>query len=190
MNAARARLEIAAQNLSRQSADGFTRRAAKGALGRFGVRVWAVADDTPGALRQTGRPLDLAIAGRGNFSVRRADGRIEGSRYGAFARDRFLCLIDPRGRVLLGQRGPLRVPPGATFETDGRVTRNGVTIDRIALPRGSTLRSGALEASNVDPVAEMIDLLGAQRSFESAEKVLEAIDRTRQRGSDAVAKPA
>jgi flagellar basal body rod protein FlgG len=43
-----------------------------------------------------------------------------------------------------------------------------------------------LEASNVDAIGEMIDVLAAQRSFETAQKVLTAIDKARERASTQV----
>jgi flagellar basal body rod protein FlgC len=42
-----------------------------------------------------------------------------------------------------------------------------------------------LEGPAVDAVAEMIDVLSAERSFESAEKAVAAIDATRQKSADA-----
>ncbi|HET9096375.1 MAG TPA: flagellar basal body rod C-terminal domain-containing protein, partial [Candidatus Baltobacteraceae bacterium] len=100
---------------------------------------------------------------------------------------RFLRLVDDAGRVLLGTRGPLCVPDGAILDANGTVTRNGVVLNRIALPDGSSVRTGFLEASNVDAIGQMIDVLTAQRSFETAQKVLSSIDQTRERAGTQVA---
>ncbi len=155
MSAAQTRLEIAAQNLANGSADGFRRSLARGSLHAEGVRVDVVRDDTQGALRRTGRALDRAIVGEGSFLLRGADGRTARARSGAFTRDRFGALRDDLGRTLVG----------------------------TSLSRGSYVRSGFLESSNVDAVGEMVNVLEAERSFEAAQKVLSAIDQTAQRAN-------
>ena len=66
----------------------------------------------------------------------------------------------------------------------GCVRANGREIDRLPLPPGSSVHAGFLESANVDAIAEMIDVLAAERSFESAEKVVAAIDGTRQKSAD------
>jgi flagellar basal body rod protein FlgG len=39
--------------------------------------------------------------------------------------------------------------------------------------------------NNVDPISEMIDVLAAERSFESAQKAVTAIDLSRQKSAEA-----
>ena len=185
MSAARTRLDVAAENLANGSTDGFRKTALHGWLTRSGVTLARVSDATQGALRRTGRQFDLAIVGRGAFHVRDADG-LTATRRGSFMRDRFDRLLDDAGRVLMGTRGPVCVPDGAAIDETGVVTRNGVEINRVALPAGTTVRTGFLESSNVDAIGEMVDLLTAQRSFETAQKVLSSIDQTRERASTQV----
>lgn len=187
MNAARTRLDVAAGNLANGSTDGFRKIDVRGFLRANGVAMRRSTSTVQGPLRRTGRPFDLAIIGSGAFRVRDASGKLSLSRGGAFTRDRFTRLVDDAGRVLMGARGPLLVPDGAVIGADGSVRRAGVPIGRIALPPGSTVRSGFLEGSNVDAIGEMIDLLTAQRSFETAQKVLSAIEQTRERASTQVA---
>ncbi|HET6895384.1 MAG TPA: flagellar basal body rod C-terminal domain-containing protein [Candidatus Baltobacteraceae bacterium] len=187
MNAARVRLDTATENLANGSTDGFRKTDVRGFLTARGVAMERSRSAAQGPLRRTGRPFDLAIIGSGEFRVRGSDGRAVSTRNGAFTRDRFSRLVDDAGRVLLGNRGPVRVPDGARIEENGSVTRNGIVLERIALPAGSSVRSGFLESSNVDAIGEMIDVLTAQRSFESAQKVLSAIDQTRERASTQVA---
>ena len=153
MAAAQQRLEIAAQNLANGSTDGFRRLLARGSLRPRGVSVGAIRDGEQGALRRTGRPFDRAIVGEGAFVVRDAHGRCTETRNGAFSRDRFGKLRDDLGRTLMSTR----------------------------LAKGAYVRSGFLESSNVDAIGEMVDVLEAERSFETAQKVLTAIDQSSQR---------
>lgn len=155
MAAAQQRLEIAAQNLANGSTDGFRKLLARGALHQEGVAISSMRDGGQGALRRTGRPFDRAIVGAGAFVVRDAQGIRTETRSGAFSRDRFGKLRDDLGRVL----------------------------ERTKLAAGSYVRSGFLESSNVDSIGEMVNVLEAERSFESAQKVLSAIDQSSQRAS-------
>lgn len=186
MSAARARLDAAAENLANGSKDGFRRTAVRGFLTERGVVTRRVRDDSPGPLRRTGAPYDFAIDGAGVFRVRAADGSLQTTRCGAFRRDRFERLVDQQGRALLGARGAIVVPDGAVIGSDGGIVLRGKRINAIPLPAGSSLRTGYVEASNVDAIGEMIDVLGAQRSFETAQKVLSAIDQTRERAATQV----
>jgi len=176
MSAAQTRLDVAAANLANAATEGFRRSTLRGSLTASGVRLQHLLDGAQGPLRQTGRPFDLAIAGRGTFRVRGPNGETVSTRCGSFTRDRHGHLVDPAGRSLLGTSGPLVVPSGA-----------GIDPSRIPLPAGSTVRIGFVESSNVDSITEMIDILSAQRSFESAQKVVSAIDQTRERGATQVA---
>lgn len=187
MNAARTRLDVAAENLANGSTDGFRKTDVRGFLSASGIVMQRVRSTAQGPLRRTGRPYDLAIAGSGAFQVRDASGHTALTRSGAFTRDRFSRLVDDAGRVLLGTRGPLCVPDGAIIDANGTVTRNGVVLNRITLPDGSSVRTGFLEASNADAIGQMIDVLTAQRSFEAAQKVLSSIDQTRERANTQVA---
>jgi flagellar basal body rod protein FlgG len=187
MSAARTRLDVAAENLANGSTDGFRKSDVRGFLTASGVAMRSVLSTEQGPLRRTGRPNDLAIVGGGAFRVRDASGRVRLTRSGAFTRDRFSRLVDDAGRVLLGARGPVCLPEGAEIRSDGAIARNGIVLNRIVLPNGSSLRTGFLEGSNVDAIGEMIDVLTAQRSFETAQKVLSAIDQTRERAGSQVA---
>jgi len=188
MKAARDRLDIANQNLANGSTDGFRRAAARGLMTASGVRVEGVTQDGQGALRRTGRSYDLAIVGPGAFRVRDAGGHIALTRNGAFTRDRFGHLTDDAGRVLVGVRDPIRVPANATIDADGSVRSNGRCVERIPLPARASVRSGMLETSNVNAVGEMVDMLCAQRSFETAQKVFIAIDATSDKASNELAR--
>jgi flagellar hook-basal body protein len=174
MAAARERLEIATNNLANASTAGFARIAARGRLTAAGVSIERGIDRQRGAFRRTGRDFDFAIAGDGAFTVRDRAGRTMQTRDGAFVRERDGTLTDAQGRTLLDRRGAaVRLHAAETL--DAR---------RLGLPVSSKLCNGFLETSGADAIREMIDVMGAQRSFESAQKVVSAIDQTRQKSAE------
>jgi flagellar basal-body rod protein FlgF len=176
MHAARAQLETATHNLANVSSDGYRRATAHLGLTRAGIVATETRTFEQGAIRHTGRPLDLALLGPGSFAV----GSVT-TRNGAFVTDRNGWLSDDRGRHVRGTRGPIAIDAQTTIGSDGEVRSAGKLINRIALPAGTRLQTGSLEASNVNAIGETLDILTAQRAFETAQKVLVAIDDTRQK---------
>jgi len=100
-------------------------------------------DFSPGSLDQTGRNLDIAVDGNGWLAVMRADGTEAFTRYGSLQVDPGGVLRTAKGDVVMGDGGPIALPP---FETvliggDGTVTvqpvgqepNNLVQIDRLKL---------------------------------------------------------
>ena len=171
MRTARVRLEIAAQNLANASTDGFRKSVARVTLSAGGLLTRSIASNEQGALRHTGRALDLAIVGEGAFVV---GGKP--TRDGAFVRDAQGFLTDDRGARVQGAHGFVRVTP------------EGKLLDRIPLPYRSSIVSGALESPNVNAIGEMVDVLDAQRAFETAQKALGAIDETRAKAVNELAR--
>ncbi|HTU83188.1 MAG TPA: flagellar basal body rod C-terminal domain-containing protein [Candidatus Acidoferrales bacterium] len=190
MVAARARLDVASENLANVSSGAFVPLRARAVLTPGGVAVFRERVGLHGALERTGRPFDLGIVGAGSFTVGAPGGSATQTRDGRFVRERDGTLRDPRGRMLLAAGGaPLRVPEDARFAEDGTVsTPQGRTVARIALPHGSSLHAGFLESGGVDAIAQMIDVLAAERGFESAQKVVTAIDGTREKSASDVAR--
>lgn len=162
MVAARDRLDIATGNLANVSSSGFREVVARGRLTSAGVEITRLRTSEPGSLVHTGRSNDLAIVGAGAFRLRDEHGRITETRNGSFLRDRHGVLRDDAGRALIGTR----------------------------LAAGASVRSGFLETANVNAIGEMVDVLAAQRSFESAEKAVAAIDATDRKASSDVARLA
>ena len=185
MVAARTRLEIAAENLANVSSDGFARIAARGFLTTRGARIERAPDRRQGSLRQTGRDLDFAILGEGTFTMRQAGGSIVHTRAGAFVRASDGSLRDAFGRTLLGSHGALRFPPDSRLDERGRVIAGGRCVDALPLPARSRVQSGFLESAGVNAIGEMIDVMAAERTFESAQKIVTAIDATREKSAQA-----
>lgn len=188
MHAARTRLDVSASNLANVASGGFRRHVARVRLDGAGIRVSAAEDPKPGPLERTGRSLDLAVAGSGAFFVRDRRGTVFAERSASFVVAGGY-LRDERGRALLAEGGPLRIDGAASFDARGVVRDgNGRAVDRLRLAPGTSVRSGFLERSNVDAVREMVDVLAAQRAFESAQKTLSAIDDTRAKAVNDLAK--
>jgi flagellar basal-body rod protein FlgF len=187
MRAAKTRLDVSASNLANVSSDGFRKRVARATLTPAGLTTTSVKDPTPAPLRRTGRTFDLAAVG-GSFAIRRPDGSIGRLTSGSFERDDRGRLSDEHGRMLMGSRGPLIVPGADATIDDRGVVRDGAAriVDQLRVDPGASVQSGFLEGTNVDAVHEMVDVLDAQRAFETAQKTLSALDEERQKDANDV----
>jgi flagellar basal-body rod protein FlgG len=169
---------------------------AVGPLG-FGTQIAKQVTDLSAApLRDTGEPLDFAVEGNGFFSVRTSNG-VRFTRDGQFAASTRGTLVTAAGDDVLGPNGtPVRI--GA----DGKVAPGDIGIVALtnarregdnlftgtagAAPAGSGVRPGALEASGVDPVTTMVDMISSLRVFESGQRVITTIDSTLQKAANQV----
>ncbi|MDB5991943.1 MAG: flgF [Herbaspirillum sp.] len=81
-------------------------------------------DFTPGALQQTGRSLDVAVQGSGWLAVQAADGTEAYTRAGDLKIDQNGVLQTQSGNSVLGDTGPITIPPqsSVTIATDGTVS--------------------------------------------------------------------
>jgi flagellar basal-body rod protein FlgF len=81
-------------------------------------------DYTPGPIQQTGNPLDVAVQGPGWLSVQTADGSEAYTRAGNLHVDANGQLVTATNQPVLGNAGPLAIPPGAqvTIGRDGTVS--------------------------------------------------------------------
>src|ERR1700712_3947671 len=82
------------------------------------------ADYTPGPIQQTGNPLDVAVQGPGWLSVQTEDGGEAYTRAGNLHVDANGQLVTANNLPVLGNAGPMAIPPGAevTIGKDGTVT--------------------------------------------------------------------
>ena len=186
MLAAKAKLEVAADNLANASSDGYRKRLFHTCVGERGLASFSTLSAADGPARYTGRALDLALMGSGSFTV--AIGRdlkhLQTTRAGAFICDRNGYVVDLAGRALVGKHGFVRLPHAFAIDPDGSWRLGGRVVAQLALPKGTTVRSGFLESSNVNAIGEMVDVIDAQRAFETAQKTLTALDETRSKAAN------
>lgn len=160
---------------------------------------------TDGPIRPTGNELDVAIVGKGFFVVEAGGGEAY-TRAGNFTLDSQRQLVTPAGYPVLGQGGPIQLPPGkVVFGEDGAVIVEGNEIDKLRIvtfqdesqlvkdgsgvfrggPRArpqegaedvGTVHQGCLEQSNVSAVREMVDMIAAFRYYEANAKALQTAD--------------
>jgi|SRR5215831_573563 len=95
----------------------------------FASRVYATNgtigwDDTAGALLTTGRDLDVAINGKGWIAVQGPDGKEAYTRAGNLQVDANGQLMTATGLPVLGDGGPISVPPYTSifFARDGAIS--------------------------------------------------------------------
>jgi flagellar basal-body rod protein FlgG len=153
-------------------------------------------DQSQGAIQSTGNPLDLAIEGSGFLTVKRSDGTVALTRDGSLqvnAKGQLTTaegdLLDPPITLPKGSS-----PSEVAIASDGTVRVGTKTVGKIALvnvaspdhllaaggnlftstpssgaPRptsGAAIQQGALEGSNVDVGSDMVQMMGAQRSYQ------------------------
>ena len=123
MNASMARQRMIASNLANAQTTGFraeymqfTPMTLKGA----GLESRALSDSAvrgalmdPGAVIQTGRPLDIAVGGEALIAVQAADGDEAYTRRGDLSVSPSGLLVNGEGYPVLGEGGPISVPPGS-----------------------------------------------------------------------------
>ena len=185
------RLEVANQNLANASSRNFHTILERIIMTPQGLRAIHTQTTGAGPQRATGRALDLAIDGEGAFRVSDPSnpGAVTETRNGSFSRDKDGYLIDPSGKRLIADHGLVKVTSDdVQVRGDGSILDSGKVIGKIPLQPGTLLRSGFVEISNVDSADMMINVIDAQRSFETAEKALSSIDSARQKTADEVAR--
>jgi flagellar basal body rod protein FlgG len=215
------RSEVVAHNLANASTDGFKAERVfarlLGAAGEGGAAAQTATDLTAGTLRTTDNPLDVALQGDG-FLVVRTPGGERFSRGGSLQLDAARRLVDGAGNPVLGERGPITLPAGATVRVaaDGAVTVDDKPVDRLRVERagagaalaheGGTLlvpdagrravpaderrvRQGALEESNVNPVSAMVDMIAVQRAYASVQKAVTTLDEVRGTAASDLGRP-
>ncbi len=165
-----------------------------------GSALDATAEDfSPGAIVDTGNPLDVAIDGTGFFVVRTPIGE-RYTRAGDFSLNSEGQLVTQDGDPVLGQGGPIitrgssvTISPVGDVIVDGnpaerlrivdfaqpyKLIRHGRNLySPVAETNGApvetpNLRSGALERSNVNPIEEITAMIDASRTYEAQQRII------------------
>jgi flagellar basal-body rod protein FlgF len=177
------------------------------------TRVYAMAERpgvnmTAGAVTATGRELDVAINGEGWIAVQGRDGTTGYTRRGDMRVGANGQLETGDGHAVLGNGGPIALPPAEKIEIggDGTISIRPVgqaatalaVVDRIRLVRPDPAEmvkgadglmrlnngkeadpdarvqivAGALEASNVNAVDALVNMITLQRQYEMQVKVM------------------
>jgi flagellar basal body rod protein FlgG len=158
-------------------------------------------DLRPGALAPTGGSLDLALEGQGFFVVETAAGQ-RFTRNGRFERREDGVLTTSEGDVVVGENGTISLGVGpVSVEADGTVRSGNTAAGKLkivsfaneaALVRESavrlrntgdepdavehpSVRSGALEQSNVSVVDRLAQLTSSTRNFEALQRALSVL---------------
>lgn len=110
------------------------------------------ADLKAGPLNYTGRVLDVAIKGNGWLAVQTPDGGEAYTRAGALQVGADGQVLTPSGLPVLGQGGPLTVPPGSelTIASDGTITARGPGETANGLANVGKLRLVSLTGDQVE----------------------------------------
>jgi len=211
------RQEILANNLANADTTGFkAERVFAQVIGDALPAANTATDLTAGALKVTDEPLDLALGGDGFFVVETPDGE-RLTRRGSFRLDAEGRVVDPNGNPLLGEGGPI-VVSGASIDvgTDGQVKVDGKEVARLrieSIPEGANLqhaggslflpdpaggplpdgerlvKQGALEASNVNTVGSLVDMIEIQRAYTAVQRAVTTLDDIRSTITNEIGKP-
>ena len=171
-------------------------------------------DFTQGPIRETGRSLDVALNGPGFLVVETPRGE-RYTRAGALVVGPDGLLVTAQGERVLGERGAIDVK-GARIEISGRgEVRDGArvvdTLRVVDFPApyrlvkegnglfgpagpgiepapatGYEIVAGSLESSNVNTVESMVSMIEILRSYEAAQRAIQAIDEINRQAANEI----
>ncbi len=109
-------------------------------------------DFTPGPLQTTGRDLDVAIRGRGFIAVQAPDGSEAYTRAGDLSISPEGLLVTGTGLPVLGEGGPITVPPAQSIAigSDG-------TLSIVPLGQAANTQAAVDRIKLVDPPLEELE---------------------------------
>ncbi len=168
--------------------------------------IATVRDTTKGDIKQTGNPLDIAIAGEGYFVIEGRTGE-QYTRNGHFQMDATGQLVTGNGDTVLSDSGqPFFFGPTDTQITiagDGTVSTENGPLGRLKVVEFESeyglqqaggamfnandgnppkdvefpqIMQGALESSNVQPIIELTKMITVQRSYDGARSLIDKED--------------
>ncbi len=146
------RMEVIANNLANINTTGFKRDRVfvrmleessnarpDGRSDLSGVETQRAIDLSPGVMRQTGNPFDLAIAGEGFFAVETPRG-VRLTRNGNFSLSENGTLVTAEGYPVLGTNGQIRMPnmeknrqDKITIQPSGEVVHNDEPLGSLRI---------------------------------------------------------
>ncbi len=161
-------------------------------------------DLSPGGMQKTGRPLDVAVSGEAFLVVETPKGQ-RYTRKGRLYLSPDGDLTDGQGNPFASSRGSLSVPADAaqvTVSKGGEILADGRAVGTLMLmdiPKPEMLASegaslyrndgppaeaaadssvigGAIEGSNVQPVREMVSLIGVMKAYETGARLVKRLD--------------
>lgn len=212
MNAHIQTQEITAHNIANISTPGFKRHIALIASESVGgaestapaPSVTGVSIDfSQGTLTQTHNELDVAIKGRGFFTIGGPDG-LRYTRNGRFQLSQNRILVTRRGDPVLSEAGEIQIPEGAetiVINRAGVVTIGDATVGRIRITtfenpewlkeaggcefvgasdltttgEPCTLHQGFVEDSNIQPIHELVRMISSFRNYEACARSLRSV---------------
>jgi flagellar basal-body rod protein FlgF len=170
-------------------------------INQFAVLNGTRLDLREGNLERTGNPMDFALEGPGFFAVHTKAGMLY-TRNGSFQISAAGQLVTSAGDPVLGTGGPIVLPPNAqpSISADGTVSVADAVVGQLKLVEfapgtqvdavgdsyysapaktaangvHTQVRQGMLESSNVNPVAEVVGLITAQRQAEMVGRAMNA----------------
>ena len=106
----------------------------------YWIQYSSYTDFSSGEMKKTGSPFDLALTGRGFFSVQTPDG-VRYTRRGDFTVDKDELLVTQEGWPVLGQGGEIQIKMAKpsddkrefSVSEDGFVTVDGSQVDRLRI---------------------------------------------------------
>jgi flagellar basal-body rod protein FlgF len=173
-------------------------------------------DRQQGPITHTSNPLDLALGGEGYFTVN-APGGPRLTRAGRFSPTADGTVADAEGNPVLDTAGqPIRLPAGAarvTITADGTVSTEAGPVGKIGVVQPTdpnalqaeggrllvantptqpvaapAVIQGAVEDSNVQPVAEITRMMTLLREFEFTSQFLQGESDRQQKAVDTLLK--
>ena len=164
------------------------------------------ADMEMGTFEATGNPLDAALRSDGFFVVADENGAERYTRAGRMTPDADGILRDPTGRMIMGENGPIAIPPAGgaiTISPNGDVRSGDQLVGKLRVVTfenpmqleradGATFMApnqqaidlddpnvmqGYIETSNVDVIGAMTEMIQHFRLFETQQKMLQTTDQ-------------
>ncbi len=198
--------DVVANNLANMTTNGFKQellQVMKNEPGRLSVA--SQVDMSAGPIKMTDNPTDLAITSDGFFAVQSEDG-VAYTRSGDFKLDSTGRLVTNEGLPVLGKHGEILIgtnkftvngqgeifvgqdqvdqlelfkPQGPMVRIGQRLLKSEVPDQMVAMDNNNVkIMQGAVEASNVNPVEAMVNMMLIVRQYEANQKAMSVQDES------------